>query len=70
MGCVALLENFADQNNEDECDLIKVSHRKLWEDLVTDKDGVISVRCAVHTLQQSVHDIFKLISAPKKRGQK
>ena len=59
----ALAESFSDQNDEDECDLTETSGSELWEDVVTTEDGIITVRCAVHTLQPSVHDFFKTNSS-------
>ena len=53
----ALLENFADRNDEDECDVTEASDSELWEDVLTAED--ITVRCIVHTLQLSVYDFLK-----------
>ena len=56
----ALPETFAEPNDEDELDVItEVCDSELREDVITAADGVITVRCAVHTLQLSVHDFFK-----------
>ena len=46
----AFLENFAHDNDQNECDLSEASNSKLWEDVVTAEDGVITIRCAVYTL--------------------
>ena len=35
------------------------SDSKLWEDVITAEDGVITVGWAIYTLQLSVHDFFK-----------
>ena len=40
----------------------------FWEDVITAEDGVITVRCAVHTLQLSVLSFLKLILASKVRN--
>ena len=55
----ALPENFADQNDEDECDVTKASDSEISEDVISAEGGAITVRCAVYTLQLSVHDFFK-----------
>ena len=67
---LALPENFANQNDEDGCDVHEASDSGLWEDVITTEDGIITVRCAVYTIQQSVHDFFKDITALKKWRQK
>ena len=54
----ALPKNFADQNDEDECDVTEAFDSELLEDVVTATDGIVIVRCAVYTLQLSVHDFF------------
>ena len=51
----ALPKNF-DQNDEDECEVTEASDRELWEEIITAEDEVITVRCAVHSLQLSVHN--------------
>ena len=61
----ALLESFSDQNDKDECDITEASDCELCEDVLTAENGV-TVRCAVHTLQLSVHDFFKANSTAKK----
>ena len=55
----ALPENFADENDEDKCDVTEASDSELWEDVITAKDGFITIRYHVHTLQLSVRDFFK-----------
>ena len=40
----ALPKNFADRNDEDECDVTEASDSELWEDRITAEDGVITVR--------------------------
>ena len=60
-----LPENFADQNDEDECDITEAFDSELWKILITAEDGVITVRSAVYTLQLSVHDFFKANSSAK-----
>ena len=55
----ALPKNFADQNDNHECNIPEASDNELWEDVITAEDGVITVSYAVYTLQQSVHDFFK-----------
>ena len=42
-----LPENFADQNDEDECDVTEASDSELWEDVI--RAGVNNIRCAVYT---------------------
>ena len=61
----ALPENFPDQSDEDECDVTEASDSELWEDVITAEDGVITVKCAVHTLQLNEHDFFKANSSAK-----
>ena len=52
-------QKFADQSDEDEYDVTKASDSEFWENVITAEEGVITVRCAAHTLQLSVHDFFK-----------
>ena len=59
-------KSFGDQNDGDECDVTEVSDSELWEDVITAKVGAITVKCAVYTLQLTVHDFFKANSNPKK----
>ena len=61
----ALPKNFANQNDEDECVVTETSATELWEDKITAKDGVNAFLCAVHMLQLSVHDFFKVNSRAK-----
>ena len=39
----ALPENFADRNDEDECDVTEASGSGLWEDVIAAKRGAITV---------------------------
>ena len=54
-------ENILDQDVENDCDenQISPSGLEIKNEIMTAEDGVITVRCAVHTLQLSVHDFFK-----------
>ena len=54
----ALPQNFTDRNDDDECDVTEASDSGLCEHVITAKDGVVIVRCAVHTLHLSMHDFF------------
>ena len=60
-----LPQNFADQNHEDECDVNEASDSELCEDVITAEDEVITVKCAIHTLQLRVHDFSKANSSAK-----
>ena len=59
-------ENTLDQDVENDCDenQISPSGLKIENEIMTAEDGVITVRCADHTLQLSVglHDFFKVNS--------
>ena len=57
----ALIENDGVQDDEDESDRCETSDNEIEVDAIglTAEDGVITVRCAVHTLQLSVHDFFE-----------
>ena len=65
-----LPQNFADQNHEDECDVTEASDSELFEDVITAEDEVITIKCAIHTLQLRVHDFFKANSSAKRSGVK
>ena len=39
--------------------MTEASDSEFWENVITAEDGVITVRCAVHTLQLSVRAFFK-----------
>ena len=66
----ALPENFPDQHGKDECDVTQASYSELWEDVITAEDGVITIRCGVHTLQLSVLDFFNANANAKEVGSK
>ena len=57
----ALIENDGVQDDEDESDRCETSDNEIEVEAIglTAEDGVITVRCAVHTLQLSVHDFFE-----------
>ena len=61
----ALPENFADQNDEDNCNVTEATDSELWEDEITAENVIITVRCAVYTLQIIVHDFFRPNSSAK-----
>ena len=63
---IFLPENIADQNDKNECDVTEASDNQLWKDVITAEDGVITAKCAVHTLLLSEHDFFKANSSGKK----
>ena len=61
----ALTENFADQNDENECDVTEASYSGFREVVITAEGRVITVRCGVRTLYVDVHDFFKSNSSAK-----
>ena len=61
----SLTENFADQNDENECDVTEASYIALRKVVITAEGGVTAVRFDVCTLYLDVHDFFKSNSSAK-----
>jgi len=61
----ALAQQNCGSEDDDEHDVAETSDNELDVEALTAEDGVMTVRCAVHTLQLSVHDFFRANSEVK-----